>query len=339
MNPLILIRKALAVNWKGVLPLVKQTARESGRSRLDILSDMIRCYREDGYTWDNYVTFGFHLQRDPAMRATFLSQTAMDRFSLVAHSPESREILRDKGKFLRHFVDFVKRDFVDLRVDSFEQWNAFLDKNEVFFVKPPLECGGKGVERMLSSEVTDRKALYQKLLDEQRFIVEEGIVQNSEMSRLSVNSINTLRVGSCRDEAGKISIPYVVLRLSLSKAFNDNATTGGGYVQVSETGIIENLPVTCSPLVEYYEKNPLTGFPYRGFQIPQFEEVKALVVAAHETLPESRYIGWDVAISDKGPVLVEGNENPAADLFQQFRQLPGPEGAKAKLEKALGMKF
>lgn len=339
MNPLNIFRKALAVDWKGMLPLVKQMARESGRSRFDVLSDMTRCYREHGYTWKNYATFGFHLQRDPAIRQSFFSQTAMDQLSLIAHTPASKEILRDKGKFLRHFVDFVKRDFVDLRVDSYEQLDAFLNKHEIFFVKPPLECGGKGVERMLSSEVSDRHALHQKLLAEHRFIVEEAIVQNSEMAKLSVNSINTLRVGSCRNEEGDISIPYVLLRISFTKAYNDNATTGGGFVLISDAGKIESLPATYLPLVEYYEKNPLTGFPYPGFQIPYFEEVKALVLAAHLRLPESRYIGWDVAISDKGPLLVEGNENPAADLFQQFRQLPGPTGAKAKMEKALGMKL
>lgn len=339
MNPFNLVRKAFSVDWKGMLPLVKQMAKESGRSRFDVLRDMTICYREEGFTWKNYATFGFHLQRDPEIRKTFFSQTQMDNFSLKAHSAESKELLRDKGKFLRHFKDFVKRDFLDLRVDDMQAFNSFLDKHQVFFVKPPLECGGKGVERFLSSDIVDRSAFHQQLMHEQRFIIEEGIVQNTDMSKLSVNSINTLRVGTCRNNAGEISIPYVLLRISFTKAYNDNATTGGGFVLISEDGKIKSAPATYLPLVQYFEKNPITGFPYIGFQIPQFEEVKALVLEAHKLLPESRYIGWDVSISDKGPLLVEGNENPAADLFQQYRQLPGPEGAKAKMEQALGMKL
>lgn len=339
MNPINFVRKAFAVDWKGMLPLVRQMAKESGRSRFDVLRDMTRCYREDGFTWKNYATFGFHLQRDPAMRRTFFSQTQMDNFSLQAHTAASKEILRDKGKFLRHFSDFIKRDFVDLRVDDFARFNSLLEKHPIIFVKPPLECGGKGVERFLSAEISDKKAFHQQLLDEGRYIVEEAIVQNSEMAKLSVNSINTLRVGSCRNPEGELSIPYVLLRISFTKAYNDNATTGGGFVLISDEGKIESQPATYLPLVQYFEKNPLTGFPYVGFEIPYFEEVKALVLAAHRLLPESRYIGWDVAISDKGPLLVEGNENPAADLFQQYRQLPGPEGAKAKMEKALGTKL
>lgn len=339
MKLLKMIRKGFSVDWKGMYPLISQMAKESGRSRLDILRDMADAYQTQGFTWKNYATFGFHLERDPAVRASFFSQTDMDKLSLISHTEESKRILRDKGVFLRHFSDLVKREFVDLRVDDYAAFAAFVSRHEHFFIKLPTACGGKGIEHIRRAEIGDLEAFYRRCLDEQRVIVEEAIVQHEEMSKLSVHSVNTLRVGSCRNPAGEISIPYALLRISFTEAYNDNASTGGGFVLLSDEGEILSEPATYLPDVRYYKENPITGFPYVGFRIPDFAAVKELVLKAHDRLPESRYIGWDVALSDRGPLLVEGNENPAADLYQQYRQLPGKEGAKAKIAAALGMEL
>ena len=39
---------------------------------------------------------------------------------------------------------------------------------------------------------------------------------------------------------------------------------------------------------------------------------------AASRIPQVRYIGWDVAFSDKGPVLVEGNEYPGYGILQFY---------------------
>ncbi len=338
MNPLQMIRKALTLDWKGMTPLIHAMAKESGRSRLNIFRDMIKCYQTGGYTWESYTTFGFHLERDPAIRATFLSQGEMDILATKVNTPETSAILNDKGKFYRHFKPYLKREFLDLREDSFEDFSSFLDRHEVFFIKPPAECGGKGVERKLSAEIKDRRDFFDRLLAEERFIVEEAIVQNAEMSKLSVNSVNTLRIGTCVNQEGVFSIPYALLRCSVNDSFVDNGSQGGGFTLLDEKGVIRHPLTTNHYQIKYVDKNEATGFNFIGFQIPHFEEAKQMVLEAHKTLPGSLYIGWDIAISDKGPVVVEGNTNPGTDLYQHYRQVPDGRGAKARMEKALGIK-
>ena len=51
-----------------------------------------------------------------------------------------------------------------------------------------------------------------------------------------------------------------------------------------------------------------------GFKVPMFKEAVDLVKEAAKVVPEIGYVGWDVAISEKGPVLVEGNCYPG--VFQ-----------------------
>jgi hypothetical protein len=67
---------------------------------------------------------------------------------------------------------------------------------------------------------------------------------------------------------------------------------------------------------------PGTATPFVGFQLPDWPEMKALALRAAEAFPWARSIGWDIAPSDHGPVLIEGNEEWSPSLIQ----IPAPYG-------------
>ena len=60
----------------------------------------------------------------------------------------------------------------------------------------------------------------------------------------------------------------------------------------------------------------MTGTPIKGFQFPDWDKATDLVKRASMVIPQVAYIGWDVAFSDKGPVLVEGNDFAGHDIYQ-----------------------
>ena len=58
----------------------------------------------------------------------------------------------------------------------------------------------------------------------------------------------------------------------------------------------------------YYEKHPDSGLTYRGWEVPQWQEL--LIMAEkifRQCFPEHRYIGFDFALTERGWVLIEGN--------------------------------
>jgi len=61
------------------------------------------------------------------------------------------------------------------------------------------------------------------------------------------------------------------------------------------------------PVLTSKETHPDTGGLIRGFNLPYWDEVKQVALRAQKSLPGFRSIGWDIAITDEGPLLVEAN--------------------------------
>ena len=98
-----------------------------------------------------------------------------------------------------------------------------------------------------------------------------------------------------------------------------------------ETGNVERLVRGSGLTLEHCEKHPETGAPLLGCAFPAWEDMKAIVLAAAATLPGLPLQGWDVALTERGPVLVElepdGGEPAVTQLASGNGLLDGPYGA------------
>ena len=53
--------------------------------------------------------------------------------------------------------------------------------------------------------------------------------------------------------------------------------------------------------------HPLTKIRFDGYEIPYWKEIEEMVCKAAMVNPDVHVVGWDVAISNKGPLLIEAN--------------------------------
>ncbi len=63
-------------------------------------------------------------------------------------------------------------------------------------------------------------------------------------------------------------------------------------------------------------RHPDTGAELIGLQVPDWEKLKAVAVEGAKALRHFGMIGWDMAATDDGPVIVEANETPDFTLVQ-----------------------
>ena len=62
--------------------------------------------------------------------------------------------------------------------------------------------------------------------------------------------------------------------------------------------------------------HPGTDICMIGRKIPYWKEVLHLCESAASMIPKVQFIGWDVAISTQGPLLIEGNNTPDIDIME-----------------------
>ena len=62
----------------------------------------------------------------------------------------------------------------------------------------------------------------------------------------------------------------------------------------------------------------------------------ALCEECAKVIPQVRYVGWDIAITEKGPVVIEGNQFPGHDILQLPVHCPDKIGMLPVIKKALG---
>lgn len=102
--------------------------------------------------------------------------------------------------------------------------------------------------------------------------------------------------------------------MALGKTIADNFHQGGKGVLVDiETGKLVGNGID-KKLNE--SKNSITNIKFDGFQIPYWEEIKEMVLEAALVNDKVNMVGWDVAISKNGPLIIEGNRGPGFDLVQ-----------------------
>ena len=129
------------------------------------------------------------------------------------------------------------------------------------------------------------------------------------MNKLYSGSVNTLRMFTVYTDEGH----YLQGILKFGNGGNvDNFSSGGMYTFVNESGVV--IAPAIDKKDDIYYEHPATKEKIVGFTVPMFEEAKELVCKAAQEVPEVAYIGWDVAITQHGPVLIEGNCYPG--VFQ-----------------------
>lgn len=128
------------------------------------------------------------------------------------------------------------------------------------------------------------------------------------MQAFHPSSVNTIRITTIQDGKGGYVIHFAIFRIGAGGSPVDNWCSGGLAVRInpdgtlSETGLFEDN--AKSPATEH----PDTHLPFAGFRIPFYQEAADLVLRAHrEECAPMFAIGWDIAITEEGPILVEAN--------------------------------
>ena len=302
----------LKMDFKELFKTVSKVHKRSGKSRIYIFFDIIKCSIKflAGYT--DYFLFGFEDLTDKE-RSTYITRGVNNNYLRTLNNSNYYKYFSNKLLFNEKFKKFLGRDYLDLSVASLKKFEEFTKKHKVFMAKPVGLSGGYGILKVVIEDNTNISNLYNELKKDGKTLVEEYIRQHSKMNELCPTSVNTLRIVTIRKN-NKTHIMMRVIRIGNGINPVDNFHSGGMYAYFDESGKIINDAMDREGRL--FKVHPTTKVPFVGFQIPYYKEAIEMCIEASKVIPEVAFVGFDIAISENGPVIVEGNELPGYDVYQ-----------------------
>lgn len=164
---------------------------------------------------------------------------------------------------------------------------------------------------------------HRRTLGERGYLIQPIIeVHPSLAPLLSPHGVGTTRITTI-DEGGGHRLLAAAARLTTGTNVTDNFAHGAAGNLVGEVDLESGRIVRCTasrtthwPDMIRVDRHPDTGAGIIGFELPDWDAALDLVRRAAPTIPVLRLIGWDIAFSPTGPVIVEMNARPNADVLQ-----------------------
>lgn len=268
------------------------------------------------YSWyryhvrpDEYYLYQFY-KLDKKTRESYLPQWEKNKMVCGYYGKEYirlNEQLQDKWLFYQLMRSYYLRDVIYIKNESdlflFEQ---FCKQHPKFFSKPIKGHCGEGIRIIEVKNEKSIKKVFNELISNGGQVIEEPVVQSAVLSAFNPTSLNTIRIYSFKHD-GNVTIMWPVLRMGRLGCIVDNGGSGGLFASIDlDTGKI--VTDGYDELGHIYETHPDSGIRFKGFQMPNWSNFIQFVKDAHLSLsPEHVYVAFDIGLSTKGWVIIEGN--------------------------------
>lgn len=270
-----------------------------------------------GYSAENYFTLGLEDRTLDEAQTLFVS--TRQAFHFTAFRDRSFiKYFNNKVRFLKTFEAFVGREWLDMRVTSFDAFQEFCGRHREFVKKPITQSQGLGIEVINPpAGQTQLTKLFRELV-KSRVLIEEVVHQHPALAEVNASSLNTVRVHTVRRPGGSIDVVTAYVRFGRQGSRVDNFHSFGVAALVDiATGVTttsgRNLSGDC------FDVHPDSGVPLPGFQVPCWHQVVAMAAAAAAVIPQMHHVGWDIAITSDGQAeMIEGNSFPSLSTTLQI---------------------
>jgi hypothetical protein len=194
---------------------------------------------------------------------------------------------------------------------------------EKLFIKPAEGGGSEGIfvfhkntsgEYLSRDNIRFNEVFLSSIKKSKDYILQPGILQDPQISKIFPEAVNTCRIVT-ENKDGISRVICAVLRIGRGQREVDNASVGGIFLKID----IESGRVGSQALSYDYEKfteHPDTNFVFENLIIPRWDEIRKFAKDSADKLPFFTHLGWDIALTIKGPVAIEVNLGFSIELLQ-----------------------
>jgi hypothetical protein len=273
-----------------------------------------------------YYFYGLYDDGNRSRVPLFVQDHEVFPLDRLTHRGADRMALEDKRRFSAACKRFrlpavpVVAEFED---GELKQWGEGMG-NQLpkadLFAKPALgRCANgamlytyepQGVYRCHDGTLKTAEELMDSLCQASRaepYVLQERYSNHPDIAALSPGALCTFRVVTCRLPDGRCEDIITIFKMPTRNRLADNFAVGGLAVAVDKKGGLLGSAITKDLDAERTDIHPVTGQKIAGFRIPHWDQVIPLCLRAHAAFSDYAHVGWDVAVTRDGPVLIEGN--------------------------------
>lgn len=314
---------------KALLDISRAISEKEHVARMPIMFDMVWCSLRYGAMFTEYGDLDFYY-RSAHNRKTFITTFYNFKLYNQINQKQYRDIFHNKILFLKHFNNFIKRNWLEIHKSTDDALAALLHTSKLLVLKG---CRGDSGKEVCVFEVPDHYPVqaFRQFAKENGFdLVEECITNHKDLAELNATSLNTLRIVSVKNN-DHVELLFAGIRVGGKDSKIDNISQGGSVARIDiETGRISSAFYTkrsSGPLTADMESR-------EGLLIPMWNEVCAMVKEAAKLVPQIAIVAWDVAITPNGIELIEGNESFGSVIMQVYYGHQD-DGLKPRLKQLL----
>lgn len=204
-----------------------------------------------------------------------------------------------------------------------------------FFLKPAHEGTGHGAMavvnvrgervRFANGNEMEMRSFLDEVARHERVLFQERLRPHPLLEKTVGQTIATVRVVTLVRKTSS-EFHRTVFRIPVGKNMVDNFEEGKtgnlvGWVNPT-TGEVERVFQGVGFDQVQVTHHPDTGEPLQGLKLPDWDRALDLVYKASRVLMGMPFQAWDLALTDRGPMLVEVNDESSQDVLQ----LAGPPG-------------
>ena len=291
----------------------------SFEEKKNLKEDMLKWYFAYGYTFNEYISYQF-FKKTENERFEFLSEKDMINLCYEYNDIEDMSIISDKSKTYNKFKTFYNRDAITINKNTnLKELKSFLISNNKFIKKNIFEACGRSIEIIkIDAENENIEDIMKRVVSNNDIILEELVIQSEDLAKFNSTSVNTLRCITFNTKQG-IMTPFFFMRFGREGKFIDNGAAGGLIVEVNkENG---TLGEATDEYGNRFKFHPDSGKKFIDFKIPDWEKAIELCKQISTEIPTVHIIGWDLAHTKDGWVIIEGNS---------MTEVIGPQSTKRK---------
>ncbi len=148
------------------------------------------------------------------------------------------------------------------------------------------------------------------------YILQKRVSPHADIRAIVGDRLATCRILTVRSDSGT-RVHRAVWKIPAGANVADNFWRGNLLATLDlDTGRVVRVVRGVGLAQEQVTRHPDTGAELIGFEIPNWKGLAETACKAASMLGGLRLIGWDMAATDAGPVIVEPNYTPDFDMVQ-----------------------